>query len=361
MSLTTVTSNLQIEQWEKGFFVEYVRKNRFNRYMGKSENSIIQTIMTLSKRPGADITVALVTRLTGAGVTGDNTLEGNEEALGNYGHQVTINQRRHAVAIGHMEQKRSQINMLNAAKVQLRTWAMEQLRDDIIRAMKSPNVDGTTSYASSTQTEKDTWLTANTDRVLFGELKSNQSAGDHSASLDAIDSTNDVLKPAIVSLARRMARDADPHIRPVRVGEDEEWFVMFCNPWAFRDFKNNSTYQQAAREAELRGKNNPLFRDGDLVWDGVILREIPENTSEGDLVLGGSSGTVDVAANFLCGAQSILVAWGEKTKAIFDERDFQNIQAVGVKEMLGVEKATLVDNDTQHGMVTVYTAGVGDS
>lgn len=360
MANTTVNSANQVDQWESKFFKEYVRDNRFKRYMGMNENSIIQLLMKLSKSPGDDLTISLVTRLQNSGVTGDSTLEGNEEELGNYGHKITIDQRRNAVAVGTMEQKKTHIQLLSAAKMMLKLWAMEQLRDDIITALQSPVVDGSTAYADASEAQKDAWLAANgqgvaSNRVLFGAAKSNNAGDDHSVALANVDATTDVLQPTMVSLAKRMARDSDPHIRPVRVKEDEEWYVLFCNKWAFRDFKASSDYQTAAREAELRGKNNPLFRDGDLVWDGVILREIPEIP----VITGVGDSGIDVAPNFLCGAQAVGVAWGSKTRAIKDTRDYGNIKGVGVAEILGVDK--LMYNNIQHGLLTLYTAGVADS
>lgn len=355
MAYTTVEAGLQVEQWERDFHVEYVRDSRFKRYMGKSSNSIIQTNMVLEGQPGDKITFGLVTKLTGSGVTGDNRLMGNEEALNNYSHQVTINQLRNAVAVGDMEQKKTFIDLLDAAREQLRLWAMSTLRDDIIARYQSPNVDGTTTYASSTEAQKDAWLAANDDRVLFGAAKSNNSSNDHSASLLNVDATTDPLSPAMVSLAKRMARDADPHIRPVVIKEDEEWYVLFANKWAFRDFKSNATYQQAARDGWTRGADNPLFRDGDLVWDGMIIREIPEIP----VISGVGAAAIDVAPNFLAGAQSLLVCWGRRTRAIQQDDDYGNLNGVGVAEIRGVEKPSYTG--AQHGLLTLYTAGVADA
>lgn len=359
MAYTTVEAGLQVEQWERDFHVEYVRDSRFKRYMGKSSNSIIQTNMVLEGAPGTTITFGLVTRLTGSGVTGDNRLMGNEEALSNYSQEVTINQLRNAVAVGDFEQKKTFIDLLDAARDALKNWAMEKLRDDIIARYMSPHVDGTTTYGSSTEAQKDTWLQNNVDRVLFGAAKSNTAGGsgteDHSSSLANVDSSSDTLSPAMVSLAKRMARDADPHIRPVVIKEDEEWFVLFANKWAFRDFKSNAAYQQAARDGWTRGPDNPLFRDGDLVWEGMIIREIVEIP----VISGVGASSIDVAPNFVCGAQSMFVCWGRRTRAIQQDDDYGNINGVGVAEIRGVEKATF--NSTQHGLLTLYTAGVADT
>jgi N4-gp56 family major capsid protein len=357
MSNSSFHADLKVQQWQKKFYVEYIRGQRFARYTGTDENKVFQLVKDLSKKRGESITIQLVTRLTGSGVTGDNTLRGNEEAISNYGDTITVDQLRNATSVGHMEQQKGNIDFLNAGRMLLKLWAMEKLRDDMITAMESPNLDGKTSYASSSATQRNAWDTANGDRILYGDAKSNRTAGNVATSLDKLDATTDVLDPDMVSTAKRMARDADPHIRPVRVAEDEEWFVLFCNKWAFRDFKNSSDYLSNLRNAGPRSlKDNPLFRDGDLVHDGVILREIPEMGVMSNV---GATGTVDGAANYLCGAQALGVAWAETTSAISDEDDYGNIKGVGIKEIRGVQK--LFFNDKQHGMLTLYTAAVADS
>lgn len=358
MAVTTISSDLQVDVWQRKFFAEYVRTNRFARYMGTNENSIIQLVEDLTKERGDDVWLALVTELSGSGVTGDNTLEGNEEALSNYGCKITIDQLRNAVAVGRMERKKAAIDLLKGAKMMLKLWAMDKLRTEIINKLQSPNVDGVTAYASCTETQKDAWLAANgqgvaANRVLFGAAKSNNDDDDHSGGLSEVDSASDTLVHGLVSLAKRMARDSDPAIRPVRVGEDEEWYVLFANKWAFRDLKAGLATIHS--DAMQRGASNPLFTDGDLMYDGVIIREIPEIA----VISGVGNGGIDVAPNFMCGAQAVGVAWGERTHAIQDVRDYGNIKGIGVGEIRGVKKATF--NSIQHGVLTLYTAGVADT
>lgn len=355
MHSLTATANT-VEQWDDNYFQEYVRDSRFRRYMGTDENSIIVMKDELVSKPGTTITIPLVTKLTGAGVTGNTRLEGNEEPIDNYGFPITISHMRNGVEITKWEQKKSPFSLREAGKTFLKLWSMEQLRDDIIAAMAS--IDGT-AYASASEATKDAWLANNSDRVLFGAAKSNNSSNDHSASLSNVDGTTDILSPAMISLAKRMAKvttTTGQGIRPIRVSEDEEWYVLFANSFAFRDLKNNSTMTQANREAWLRGEGNPLFRDGDLIWDGVIIREIPEIPVLEDV---GASGTTDVAYNFFCGAQAVGVAWGMRPTSDTQVSDYNFRSGYAISEMRGVEKLRF--NNKQHGMLTLYTAAVADS
>lgn len=357
MANTTAAAALTIDQWQDKFHTEFVRDNEFEPYMGTGENSPFQVVEDLSKKPGDEITVQLVTRLTNNGVTGDNTLEGNEEALGNYGHKITVDQLRNAVSVGEMEQQKTNIELLDAARVVLKNWAMDKLRSEIIAALMSPNLDGSTAYASTAEADKDLWVTAQyaANRVLFGAAKSNYSAADHSASLLNVDAAADILQPTIVSLAKRLAKSADRHMRPVRVDGGGEWYVLFANSFAFRDFKAHATTVAVHEYASDRGKTNPLFRDGDLLWDGVIIHEVPELSA----ITGVGDAAIDVAANFLVGAQALGIAWAQKTKAIFDNRDYGNISGRGVKEIRGIDKLTF--NSVQNGVLSLYTAGVADT
>jgi N4-gp56 family major capsid protein len=344
MALTSVTANLVETQWDNDFFASYVRANRFNRYMGTDSNSIIQIKEDLTKKAGDNIVLALVTELTGNGVTGDTLLEGAEEALSQYDCSISVATRRNGVAVTMHQEQFTGIDLRNAAKAQLKNWAMKKLRTDIINALSSD--DGTTAYASVTEGDKDTWLAANADRVVFGD----GSVGgytDHSADLALVTSSMKLTKE-VVSLLKATAETASPIVRPVTVGEDSENYVLFVGSGAFRDLK--ADLAQTLREGEVRGDGNPLFKDGDLMYDGVVIRKIQEIPATG--TVGASSARIEPV--YLCGAQAVGVAWAQRTRSRTEERDYGFVHGVAIHEMLGVKK--LMFNSKQHGVVTGYVA-----
>ena len=270
---------------------------------------------------------------------------------------VTVAPLRHAVAVTNWDEQKSTIELRDTAKMALKMWSMEKMKTAIITALGSING---VAYADASEAQKDAWLVDNSDRVLFGATKSNASSNDHSTSLANIDNTSDKLSPAIISLAKRIAQSASPAIRPIRLSEDEEWFVMFCGPQAFRDLSNDTTMTQANRDARTRGMDNPLFTGGSLIWDGVIIREIPE-------IAAVSNGTIDCNPNYLVGAQALGIAWAQRTKTTTQVTDYGFRNGVGVQEMRGIEKLLFgsgagdTDDLKQHGVVTVWTAGVADT
>lgn len=345
MAFTTVAAANTEELWDNQFFASYVRANRFKRYMGTTENSIINVKNDLTKKAGDGITIPLITELAGAGVTGNGLLEGNEEALGNYGHKIEVATRRHAVAVTDNDQQYTGIPLRDAAKEQLKLWCMKKLRTDVITALASKSG---TAYGSASEAVKDAWLAANSDRVMFGDGTVGGFT-DHSADLALVTASMKLTKE-VVSRAKAKAEIATPIIRPVTVGEDSETYVLFCSSGAFRDLKTDlGTNLQNAQE---RGNSNPLWNDGDLMWDGVIIRKIQEIEAVG--TVGASSARVE--PYFLCGAQAIGVAWAQMTKSTTDVRDYGFVKGVGIHEMLGVEK--LIYNSQDHGVFTGYVGAL---
>jgi hypothetical protein len=109
-------------------------------------------------------------------------------------------------------------------------------------------------------------------------------------------------------------------------------------------------------------KDNPLFQDGDLLYDGVIHREIPEIDAYAATCglngAGGSSG--DVRPVFVCGGGTVGIAWGQEPTPRTDMiKDFGFRPVVAIEELLGVKKINF--NSVQNGCVSVFLAAAADS
>ena len=349
MTLSTVATANTAKQWDADFYREYIRANRFSRYQGTDSNAIIQLKEQLTKKPGDALTISLVAALSGAGVTGNTLLEGSEEQMVNYGHQIAIQAYRQGVAITEWEEQKTAMGLRKAAKPLLKDWAMELNRTKVIAALSAvvPDSGIQEPYATATATERNEFIVANADRVLFGALKSNAVSGVFATALATLDATDDKFTKEMVSLMKRIAKTADPIIRPVRVNDDEEWYVAFCGSDAFRDLKASLAATHA--DAMQRGKTNPLFTDGDLVYDGVIVREVPEIAP-----LAANVGEV-----FLCGAQAVGHVIGKRWASKTEERDYGFVNGCAIEGYFGTEK--LVYNGKQHGVVTGYMYAAVDA
>lgn len=375
MTDTTTTSALRVTQWAEDFFEEYVRELQFSPYMGTAMNSVIQVKEDLTKKKGDSITLPFVTRLTG-GVSGNTVLEGSEENLDNYGFNVPVDTIRNAVVVTELEEQASPFDVLMAAREMLKYWAIEKLRGggDTDETSTDASLgkfgiidnllafyDGSTyaMYRDASETVKDAWEVANSDRVLFGAVASNYS-GDHSVDLAKIDSAADKLTSTTLSLAKRLAKKANNRIRPIKTKNGEEWFIYFANSLAFADLKVDTTIQSANREGWVRydggmdGGTNPIFRDSDLVYDGVIVREVPEIP----YISNAGASSSDVAPCFLCGAQALGSVWAKRTKATVNAqggRDYEYRFGAGVRDIRGMRK--LFANGKQWGVFTHYSYG----
>ena len=361
MADTPAAAGLTVQQWDDKFFMEYLEQNRFKSVMGTNENAIIQVKEDLTKKKGDKITYALVNRLTGAGVTGSATLEGNEEALDSRSHFVTVDKLRNAVRVSEMEEQKSAISLRNAGRSTLKDWIMENMRDAIIDQFNAING---VLFAAASEVQKDAWLVDNLDRVLYGAALSNRVAGDSSASLLNIDNTLDQLTTGTLSLMKRVAQTASPKIRPVRTTEDERWFIVYAGSLPFRDLKADTTITQAQREALPRSQtSNPLWSGGDLTWDGMIIKEIPDIP----VVAGAGAGGIDVAHVAFCGAQSVGLAWAKRTTSVTEEFDYGDKHGVAIEEIRGIEKLTFgsgagdTDDLKDHGIGSLWVAAVGDA
>lgn len=369
MSETTLASASEKQVWITKYFKEYVRKSGFMPYMGTDPSKIIVTKYELQEEAGKTINVPFVGRLQGDGVTGSQVLDGNEEELANFNCAVSVDWRRNAVRVPKSTQYKTEINLLSAAKPALKDWEAGKLRDDIIRALMSFVTTGDTTVlnAASTTSNRNAFAAGNSDRLLFGKLVSNYSATWSTAVGTNIDATDDKCTASAMSLMKRIAKSADPHITPFMTEDGREYFVAFHGSRTFRDLKADSTITSANREARAREGNgidkNPLFQDGDLLYDGVIHREIPEidaiASADGNFDAAGS-GPCDVRPVFMCGQGAVAIAWGQEPTPRTDYlKDFGFRPGVAIEELLGVKKIAF--NGKQNGLVTGIFAAAADS
>lgn len=335
MANTTVSVAVRAKQWDDKAFTEYVRSNRYKRYMGQGENSIFQVKNDLTKKRGDAITLPLVGALDAS--TGPNnggtTLVGNEKALPNDGHKILVGVVRDAVVVNVEEEQASAFDIRDAGKTALKTLAGRYLRNAITTALGS--IAGK-AYTAANATEKNAWNVANADRVLFGANASNYSAT-HATALNNI-LVGETLNRATVSKLKAIARSAKAvngeGITPYIYGEDHETYVLFVGTRAFRDLKNDM--QTVLAEAEKRGKENPLFTGGNsLWWDDVIVTEIPSIANFANT----ATTPIPLEPMYMCGAQAVGIAWAQTLKTTLRKEDDYGFQhGVGFMELRGVEK-----------------------
>lgn len=366
MALTTTASANTLEEWESAYFSEYVRESGFKPYFGAGSNMPFVYKNQLING-GQVIHIPLVTALKGSGV-GTSTLEGNEEALGNYNFDCKPYWHRNAVAMNKNQMQISSIDLYKAATDMLKVWAMDDTRDSVINALGSVVTTGgydegvghsqAIFYSEATAAQKNTWTVANRYRALYGDTEANYNAT-HATALGNVAASNDAFTAANLDLLKAMAKRRMrlsqgaaaevPTVRPIRTGDQgREFYVAFTDSLNFRKFKADSTIAAANRDARPRDvEANPIFQDGDLVYNGVVVREIPE--------IPATSATVSPV--YLCGAQALAQAWGQRPVSTSrSSTDYGFIKGAGVESLWSIEK--MVFDSMDHGVVTgfFYTA-----
>jgi hypothetical protein len=393
MAVTTIDTNNKLIKFTQEINREFVRENMFSPYMGEDMNSIIRVRNEL-KAGGEQMNIPIVSRLTGAGVA-TGTLVGNEERIDNYGMRAWIEWARHAVVSNKAENQKDSADIFGEAKPLLSDWGKELQRDEIIAALAAlPSETQPTAgvrvngiqYDLATPAQRNQWRLDNLDRILYGAAVGN-SVTDHATSLATLDGTADKLNAATISLAKRVAQNAIPKIRPFKTRDGYEYFVAFCGTNAFRDLKIDlQTVNKDARPREQMGANgapnNPIFQDGDQIYDGVIVRCVPEISSfvgttanpgpwGSALLTAGLVGTPAgytgrVEPVFVCGQQAAVFAWGQMAKPTFrQENDYQFVTGTGIEMAYGVGKMFKKHPNTgtalkQWGMVSLFVAAPND-
>ncbi len=362
MADSRVASGLTVEQWDDKFFTEYLTENRFTGEMGQSEGNIIQVKENLMKKKGDRINFALVNKLTQAAITGRNTLEGNEEDMSSRSFEVTVDKRRNGVRVAEIDERFSSIGLREAGKSVLKDWSMKDTEKLIIQSLASKNG---TNFADASETIRDAWLTDNTDRAYFA---SGYAGTDHSAGLTEQDITNDKLTASdITAMKYKALVTASPKIRPIRnEANGRHYFILYTDPRCFRDLKaeSSSPIIQAQREVRLEMENNRLFKGGDLLWDGVIIKEIHEMYDELATPFAnlGDAGTVEIGCAFLCGAQAIGAAYAKRWTSREETFDYGDKRGVAIEAIYGIKKMQFGSGTTDtadlkdHGVITGYFA-----
>lgn len=383
MASSTISSGNVVTRFKKKVLREYVREGRFGSVTGTDENKVIQLVRELKK-----CSVPLIGKVSGPGVRGSTQLSGSEQSLSNYDYLLTPTYHRQGVLIDNEEREKSEFDLFKEARPGLMNWIMETKRDQMIQAFGAIEAGGTyynyggveasgaTGSSAASAANMDTWNTNNGDRLMYGTATA-YTAGDHTTSLGNIASTETV-SASLVEILKRKAMDADPLIRPIMIKSDEPWFILYLGKYAFRDLRNDTTMLAANREARARNLDNPLFAGGDLLWDGVVIKEIPDidkfidssgaglwdgvwgaGAASADGLDNGGTSSARLSMGWLCGAQAL--GFGIGRTASFKRRkedDYEHLNGVAISCKHDIKKTFY--NNKQHGVLTTFHAAALD-
>lgn len=345
------------KKWSGQLFVETTKKSYFERFIGTSENSVIQRKTDLESDAGDRISFDLSVQLRGAPTSGDDRLKGKEEALKFYTDEVIIDQLRKSVSAGgKMTRKRTAHDLRQVAKDRLSDyWAqyIDELNFIYLSGARGINEDylqdpNYTGHAGNPLRQPDA------QHLLFGGDATSK------ATLTADDKMSRELIERAANKARMM-RARDPktaNLLPVSVN-GEKHYVMLMSPDQEYDLRTEQgaggwlEIQKAAAAAE--GKNNPIFKGGLGMINNIVLHSHESVIRFNDY---GAGQNVYAARALFLGKQAGVIAYGTAGGLRFTWKeevdDFGNEPVVAAGTILGVSKTRF--NGRDFGVVSIDTA-----
>lgn len=337
MALTSYGVNhpLAVKVWANGILREALKETYIGKFIGKSKNSLIYRKDELSKGPGDRIRCGLRMQLTGDGIEGDSTLEGNEEALTTHNDDLIINQLRHAVrSEGKMSEQRVPFSVREEARDGLSDWWADRWDTVFFN-----HICGNTAETVTAKNGSNTIVAPSSGRHLWTEAGT-------SADED-LDSTGDDMELTILDRALVVAKTATPLIRPIRY-QGGSYYVVFLHPYQVYQLRTTTSTGQwlDIQKAAMSGGNvadNPIFTGALGMYNNMILHESTRVTT------GVNSSTAAAVTNVrravLCGAQSVTMGFGREGSrpTTFDWKeelfDYGNQLGVSAGSIYGMKKA----------------------
>ena len=359
MALTnfgTLTGD-QLQMWSRDFWKVARNQSFINQFAGSGSNAMVQRVTELTKnQKGTKANITLLADMSGDGITGDNTLEGNEEALRAYDISIELDQLRFANRIaGRLTDQKTVVNFREQSRDAL-AYAIADRCDQLAFltlsgvAYTSKNNGGTRAVSGSAghelvDLEFASDVSAPTgDRHRRWDATSGLVAGDTTA----VAAADKIGYSTIVNLK---AYAKDNYIRGIRGAGNQETFHMFVTPQQMADLKLDSDFLANVRNAGVRGSANGLFSGtSSLMVDGVMIHEFRHvfNTSGATTGTSSNAGAAgykwgadaDVVGGraLFCGAQALALADIGLPEMVEDTFDYGNQSGISVGKIFGLRK-----------------------
>ncbi len=350
--------------WRQQYMLEWIGTFRFNKLMGDGGDTPIHYVSEVKAR-GEYIKIPLLGAMKKKGVTGNMVLEGREEKADEHLYNCKIEHWRNAIGVTEWDERRRPVELLPQLRPLLMNWSKARLRDYIIDGLFSTglhttihaplrNHDATQVIAGdpsptavqtqATTTQLNAWLTANTDRIMFGGNDTVPVSNNFVSSVQACTTNSDYPSATNVTKIKDradLAHKAAYGIEPLSLGEDDETgYVLLCSLGYYNKLRQDTDIKEfnkslVAGNGSGSGVKNPYFSSGDLMWDNVIIKRIPELGEHTDV-----TNTTDKTYSraILLGKQAIAMCLGDDVQFRPLERDYGNSKSVAIRESLGVGK-----------------------
>jgi len=346
----------QLTIWSRDFWRVARNMSFINQFAGSGSNAMVQRISELTQsEKGARAVLTLLADMTGDGIVGDNTLEGNEESLRAFDIVVQLDQLRFANRLsGRMNDQKSVVNFREHSRDAL-AYAMADRMDQLAFLTLSgigytlknngslrPVMNSGQNLGDLAFSSDITAPTSNRHRRF--DATNGIVAGDVTATVAA----DKLTYGAIVDLK---AYAKDQYIRGIRSAGNDEMFHLFVTPQVMADLKLDTDFLTNVRNAGVRGPSSTLFSgSSSLMVDGVMVHEFRHvfNTTgatTGASANAGSAGykwganaNVNGSASIFAGAQALAMADIGIPEIVEDSFDYGNQNGISIGKIFGLKK-----------------------
>jgi N4-gp56 family major capsid protein len=371
MSATEYGTNAPeaVKLWSRKLAREAYANTWFKKFCGESDNDVITIQEDLKKEAGDKLTTTLRMQLNGAGVVGDATLEGQEEALTTFTDSFEINQLRHAVrSKGKMTEKRIPWKHRAEAMQGLRDWWATRLDRWFFTQLcgyTGPEVtERGETYSGLDVRYTGLNPTIAPDSTAFFRADTNGSTHTFTAAAADQDiTTTDTMRLQYIDELVAVAETRAPMIRPIMY-QGEKVYVMILDTLQAKQLRTNtdSGQWQDIQKAAMNGgdvKENPIFSGALGMYNNVILHKSNRITQGVNASTGAAIATVRRAV-FL-GAQAGQMGFGDGSgleKFSWHEELFDYGNQLGVKGGLigGLKKCRYNSKDFGSLVFSTYAA-----
>lgn len=354
-----VNHALAVKLWSKRLMREALKETYASRFMGTSKDSLIYVKDELNKSAGDRIRYGLRMQLSAAGIQGDSTLEGNEEALTTYTDNLMIDQLRHAVrSDGEMSEQRVPFSVREEALDGLRDWWADRIDTSFFNQIAG-NVSASAKFTGLNTPTAPTSASANT-RIIYGSGSTSTTASYTATSSASASARGLIFSTACIDVAINQAKIATPLIRPLRINGQYK-YVMFIHPNQTRQLRTNNsantvTWYDIMRSRVQGGEldTNPIFNGALGEYNGVILHESTRLPGWAAATANGENTKKAV----LCGAQAACFGTGRRDadsqmKWVEELFDYENQLGVSASMIWGLKKT--VFNSIDFATIVVPT------
>ena len=277
--------SLTRKRWARDLYKYILPNMEFSELVGTGSDSIVELRNELGKGEGDTIKFGIRLPLTGSGIVGDKTVEGNEEALRFRNYSLTIEELNHAVDTGgKMDEQRVPYDLMKEGKEGLQEWWIEKLSNLTINTLAGNSdfrIAGEVFAQAITEPDADHFI------------KMNDVAESSMTSADVID----------LSMLDRMKQRAEMptngafKVRPLGKG-GKNYYRVYLHNYVFEQLRQNTNVGQWGDL--LRSANKLQMPNVEIEYNGMLIAKSERLPSP----------QTNVYRSILLGKQAGVFGWG---------------------------------------------------